>query len=764
MASSAARSPSTLPRPHQTGRWQRWALAPGVALERWLEAEREQLILWLPVAMGAGIATWMALPDRYGWTVALLLAVGTSAAALAAGRYGRLSRAVGVGALAFALGLALIWWRAETVATPVLMRATVATFTAQVTRVDEMAARGLIRLRLRPVAAPDLPALVQVNIAAGDAPAALAPGAVVRLRARLTPPPPPAVPGAYDFARVAWFAGIGATGRALPPVVLVTPAPDGAWTTLRARLSAHIRASAPGGVGAVAAALATGDQGAIPIDDADAMRQAGLAHLLSVSGLHITAVVAGVMVVVSRLLALFPWLALRVRLPLVAAAAGALAAIGYTQLTGAEVPTVRSCVAALLVLVALVLGREAMTLRLVAAGAVTVLLVLPEALLGPSFQLSFAAVTAIIALHQSRPMRRWTEPREEGRGRRLARAIATLLLTGLAVEAALAPIGFYHFHRTGLYGSVANIVAIPLTTFAIMPAEALALAADSVGLGAPFWWLTARLIGLLLWIAHTTAALPGAVAALPVMPDAAFALMIGGALWLGLWQSRWRALGLPPMLAGALWAALTPAPDIVVTGDGRHAGFRLPSGDVALLRDRAGDYTAAMLTETSGVIGLPHLISDQPNARCTADLCLVNQRGQGRADARSWRVIATRSGYRVAWTELTAACAAADIAISDRRLPRGCVPRWLKLDRPTLSQTGGVAIMLASATVRTALIPGDEHPWRRPPLIGAAFSRSGGAVRPAYPAPAPGADDNAADHKPGSRDRAGSLRPPDGNI
>ncbi|MEO5494690.1 MAG: ComEC/Rec2 family competence protein [Sphingomonas sp.] len=164
------------------------------------------------------------------------------------------------------------------------------------------------------------------------------------------------------------------------------------------------------------------------------------------------------------------------------------------MLTGNQVPTMRSCIAALLVLTALAMGREAITLRLVAAGAFVVLLLWPEALVGPSFQLSFAAVAAIVALHEQPTVRRWFLKRDEAWWRKAGRELGSLLLTGVVVEAALAPIALYHFHKSGLYGAFANIVAIPLTTFVIMPAEALALALalDAIGLGAPFWWVTAR--------------------------------------------------------------------------------------------------------------------------------------------------------------------------------------------------------------------------------------------------------------------------------
>ncbi len=744
------------------------------ALESWLEAERDQLALWLPVALGGGIATWFLLPDQQNWTIGLLAFAGVGLAALAIGRGGRAMRAIGLGALAAALGLTIIWFRAEWKAAPVLADTAIVRFEARIERIEPLPPRGLVRLRLAPLRVllsensaqrhdiSTLPPHIRVNLALADVPQGLEDGATIRLGARLMPPPPPALPGAYDYARVAWFDRIGATGRGYRPVEIIRPASSvamsGTISSLRQRLSSHIQAQAPGAPGGIAAALATGDQGAIPLDDSEAMRRAGLAHLLSVSGLHITAMVGATMLLVLRVLALFPWLALRVRLPLIAAGAGAVAAIGYTILTGAEVPTVRSCVAALLVVAALMLGREAITLRLVAAGAVVVLLAVPESLAGPSFQLSFAAVAAIIALHEQPNVKSWFASRDEAHWRRWARELASLLLTGLVVEAALAPIAIYHFHKAGIYGSIANIIAIPLTTFVIMPAEALALIADLGGVGAPFWWLTDRAIGLLLWIAHRTAETPGAVAGVPGMGGGALGLLVGGGLWLGLWRTRWRGLGFVPITLGSLWTWFTPPPDLLVTGDGRHIAVRTPRGSIAMLRDRAGDYTQAMLAEIGGFDEDPVLLSEQPDARCSRDLCLAAIEAGG----RRWTVLATRSAYPVPIADLISACRTADIVVSDRRLPRRCTPRWLKLDRPVLARTGGISIALASGRIETVQQPGDMHPWRTPPVI--AVNRTGGAARRAFPARAPGADRNAADHRRDLPDRAepSSLR--GGNI
>ncbi len=125
-------------------------------------------------------------------------------------------------------------------------------------------------------------------------------------------------------------------------------------------------------------------------------------------------------------------------------------------------------------------------MRLAAAAAPNRHDLAPEALAGPSFQPSFSAATAIIALHEKFPIRAFLVRRDEPWLFRFGSGIIGLLITGLVVEVALAPIAPFHFHKAGLYGALANIVVIPLTTFVIMPTETLALLCESIGLGAPF--------------------------------------------------------------------------------------------------------------------------------------------------------------------------------------------------------------------------------------------------------------------------------------
>jgi competence protein ComEC len=573
-----------------------------------------------------------------------------------------------------------------------------------------MAAEEAVRLVVRPDGA-GMPYRLRINFAEDKIVPGLIPGAAVQVSAWMMPPTPAQAPGGYDFSRAAWFQRIGGIGRG-NEIRVVTPASQLSWRARladwRQRLSAHIRSRLPGGEGGIAASLATGDQLGIPEADAEAMRRSGLAHLLSVSGLHLTALVGAVMLLTLKLLALSPALALRVRLVLVAAGFGAVAGIAYTLLTGSEVPTVRACIAALLVLAGIALGRDAITLRVVAVGALAILILWPESLPGASFQLSFAAITAIVALHENPRIQALLSRRDEGGFARVGRLLLGLVLTGLAVEIALVPIALFHFHKAGLYGAGANIVAIPLTTFVIMPLEALALLFDLVGLGAPFWWLTGRTLSFLLWLAHATAAAPGVVALLPAMPRGAFALMIAGGLWICLWRTRWRRIGLLPVVAGAIWALSTPAPDILVTGDGRHVVLRTADGRLALLRPKAGDYVRETMAELAGAEPDYRDLDRLPVAACSRDLCAVHLDSGG----RRWRLLVTRTPHFVRWDQMVRACAWADIVVADRGMPRGCTPRWLRADRATLRRTGGLAIFLADPP-RVATVAGQvgRHPW-----------------------------------------------------
>jgi len=672
---------------------------------------------WLAVALAAGIALWFDLSGPWQWSLAILLCLlmALVAAAVWRGHERRSFLLMSVVAIALttATGVVVVWARSEVVGAQPIAGPRFELLDARILQRQEEPADGMVRLVLAVRDRESGQAVAyRVNLSAKDDSPFLREGARVRLSARLLPPAPPIVPGAYNFARRAWFEGLSATGSVAGPAQVIEP-PDGGDSRvagLQRRISAYVRARLEGAPGAIAATLASGDRGAIPEVDEKAMRDAGLTHLLSISGLHVSAVIAAVYLLTLKLLALWQWLALRVRLPLLAAGAAALGGIGYTLLTGAEVPTVRSCIGAVLVLLALALGREPLSMRMVAVAAMVVLILWPESLVGPSFQMSFAAVLAIVALHDSRPVRDFLATRDERGIRRLGRRMAVLFLSGLVIELALMPVVLFHFHRAGIYGALANLIGIPLVTFVSMPLVALALVLDTIGLSGPIWWLAGESLKLLLVLAHFAAELPGAVKLAPPVPIAALLLFAGGGLWLALWHGQARLWGLLPATTATLWMLVAPAPDVLVTRDGRDLGIVLEGGRLLVLRVSEGGYAQESLKEVAASSAPPLALADWEGSRCSQDFCALELERGG----RTWRLLVSRSRNLVEERALAAACERADIVISARFLPRSCRPAWKKIDRRFLQREGGTAFYLASERIDTVASTQGKHGWWRP--------------------------------------------------
>lgn len=687
----------------------------GAGIEKFLGQAGFDRGPWLTVFFASGIAAWFALANPSQWIGAVfaVLLVTTGLRGLWHGRADRAETSLALGAIAivFVAGLATVWARSEMVGATAISRPQFTQVEARVLAREEQPAQQRVRLVLAMRDADSGDARkIRVNVPLDADNAKIREGAIIRLNVRLMPPAPPMVPGAYDFARSAWFQGLSATGSASGDVEIIEPAgPSGGLAKLQRALSRHVRSQLGGSSGTIAAAFASGDRGAISEDDEVAMRDAGLTHLLSISGLHVSAVIAAAYMLAIRLLALWQWLALRVRLPVAAAAIAALAGIGYTLLTGAEVPTVRSCVGAVLVLIALALGREPLSLRMVAVAAMFVLLLWPESLVGPSFQMSFAAVLVIIALHNAAPVRAFLAPREESGLSRMGRRMIMLLVTGLAIEFALMPIVMFHFHRAGIYGAFANVIAIPLVTFLSMPLIAVALFLDAFGIGAPVWWLAGKTLDLLLFIAHWTSGQPGAVRLMPEMGGGLFLVFIAGGLWLVLWKGRVRLLGLLPAGMAALFLMGRPVPDILVSGDGRHVGIAGEVGPMLTLRDRKSSYAQDNLMEMAGMSGDPIPLSQWPGARCSPDFCVLRIHRAGRI----WYVLMAKSRNFVERDALLDACTQSDIVIADRYLPASCRPKWLKADRNMLERSGGLTIYLEDGRIDTVADGQGQHGWWR---------------------------------------------------
>ncbi len=727
------------PQRHWRNPWRLSSLANRI--ERFLAMAGFDRGPWLIIAFAMGIVAWFAFSQPWQWGGAVIAGLLTSlfgvsmtprdndasshhhsainveaesnavAECETVDALPHLRSALIAFGLFFAAGVTLVWIRSEIVGAQPLDRPTVSWVNGYVLERDDQPARDRVRLVMA-IRDADVGKArkIRVNIASDKILAGMVEGATVRMRVRLMPPAPPMLPGSYNFARAAWFQGLAGTGSMIGEAEIIEAGEEAAIIApIQRRLSAHVRNQLSGSAGSIAAAFASGDRGGINDADEDAMRDAGLTHLLSISGLHVSAVIAAGYLITLKILALFPAIALRIRLPVAAAAVGALAGIGYTLLTGSEVPTVRSCAAALLVLVALAMGREALSLRMVATAAFVVLLMWPEAIIGPSFQMSFGAVIAIVALHNAGPIRAFLKPREEGALNWLARRTAMLLLTGFVIELALMPTVLFHFHRAGVYGAFANVIAIPLVTFVSMPLIAIALMLDLIGVGAPAWWLAGQSLDLMLWIARTTAEQPGAVKLFPQMSDANFALFVGGLLWLGLWRGWARLYGLLPVVGGVMMLMTTPIPDVLISGDGRHVGLTTPKGDLISLRDTRSSYARDNLIELAGVTSAPVPITEWDGAQCSIEFCVITiNRGE-----RDWTLLLARNRNMIEERSLAAACERADIVVADRWLPASCNPRWLKADRNLLENTGGLALNLQSPSMQTVAERQGAHGWWR---------------------------------------------------
>lgn len=680
---------------------------------------------WLAVLFASGILAWFALKSPWQWGSAIVAALLAALFALAIWRPGKgrdhVRSAIVAGGVIFAAGIAVIWLRSETVGAQPIDRPVIERVQGYVLAREDQPAQDRVRLTMAVRDAESGQSRkIRVNVpqetpvSGADSTAALLEGTVLRARVRLMPPASPMLPGSYDFARAAWFKGLAATGSVMGGIEVIEPAPPASGlAAIQRALSSHVRERVDGSAGTIAAAFASGDRGAITEADEDAMRDSGLTHLLSISGLHVSAVIAAGYLIALKLLAAFPPIALRVRLPVAAAAAGALAGVGYTLLTGAEVPTVRSCAAAMLVLIALALGRDALSLRMVAAAAMFVMLLWPESVVGPSFQMSFSAVLAIVALHSAAPAKAFLAAREEPWLKRTGRKVAMLFITGLVIEIALMPIVLFHFHRAGFYGAFANVFAIPLVTFVSMPLIAFGLALDLAGLGAPVWWLVQKSLDALLALAHFTSAQPGAVKLMPQMSYGTIALFVIGGMWLALWSGKARLWGLLPAGLAALILLATPIPDLLIGREGRHVGITIKNSagarELLSLRDSRSSYSKDNLLELASVESEPIPLDQWSGANCSSEFCLVTITRGG----KDWTILMARNRDLVEERALAAACERSDIVVADRFLPRSCMPRWLKADRRLLQRTGGLSIDLTNERVASVSAGQGYHGWWR---------------------------------------------------
>lgn len=581
-----------------------------LAMSEEAKAQLDRWFLWSPVALGAGCGSYFALRIEPALWAGLAALLAAGALSMLVRRAGSRWASVGAALLVFAaLGFLAAELRTRLVAAPVMWERTSGEVEGWVVDVASPGSGGG-RLLIAPYAidgveASRLPARVRVTVGPD---ALVGPGEAVRLKAILGPPPDPASPGAYDFACDAFFQRIGGVGFSLSdPLVVRGPEPP--WL-LKAKMSVNaVRWSLSRRIvedlgtrsGGVAAAMTTGHEAWLDPDDVQAMRDSGLAHILSISGVHMAIVGGFVFFLARALVALWPWAALRIPGKKVAAGAGLLAVGVYLVISGAPPPAVRSAVTLSVAFLAILADRRAISLHALALAALLVLLVQPEAVAQPGFQMSFAATAALVALAEA-----WSPPPREintpwpirlvqGFGAWLGVSLGASLVAGLATS----PFAIQHFNRVATYGLPANLLMAPLSSFVIMPALAGGALLEGVGLGSWLLQLAGWGIDALLALARMVAGWPRAVWIVASAPAAALPVSFLGLLWLCLWKGRIRWLGLPAALAVALWPRPEP-PAAWIASDGGAAAVRA-SGQAVFLRPDAKQFAAELWARRRGL-------------------------------------------------------------------------------------------------------------------------------------------------------------------
>ncbi|HEY4986249.1 MAG TPA: ComEC/Rec2 family competence protein [Bradyrhizobium sp.] len=666
-------------------------------LRTWVRAEAGpgRLLPWVPVAFGSGIALYFTADHEPVLPIAVVIAIALGVGAYLARRQKLFPLVVMLAAVA--AGFAAATLRTACVAHLVLARPLYSVMLSGfvetrdirertdrfVLRVVTMESpRGQIKLER-----------VRLSVRKGTAPDV---GSFVELKARLMPPLAPLRPGSYDFARDMFFQGIGASGFAMGAITVKEPPERGGLALryaslmqgLRDAIDARIHNQLDGDKRAIATALLTGRRDAITEPVNDAMFISGLGHVLSISGYHMAVVAGVVLFAVRALLALIPALSVSFPIKKWSAVVAFLAAAFYLLLSGSEVATQRSFFMTAVVPIAVMVDRRAITFRTLAVAAMIVLAIAPEALVHPSFQMSFAATLGLVALVQLGMPRLFATP-DNSIATRAAlwggRELATLTLASLVAGLGTTPYAAFHFHRVTPYGVLANLAAMPVVSALVMPAGLLGLLAMPFGLDGLFWQLMGWGIDWMIAVTQWVARLPGAVGRITAFGPGPLIAASAGIIVLGLLR--------------------TPQPDILISGDSRNVAVRGKDGRLHLMRTGKD---AFLVKEWLAADADARTASDPSlnEAASCDDMGCVVQMADGGLVALSLRSVA-----------LVDDCARASLIVSVRQPPTSCgVP---VIHRERLQRQGGLALRrtpggFAIDAVRAA---GADRPWA-PALAG----------------------------------------------
>ncbi|MEN3146071.1 ComEC/Rec2 family competence protein [Neorhizobium sp. IRAMC:178] len=720
--------------------------------------------LFLPVVVGAGAACWFALPQTPAFWPYFLLLCDCAIFVIASRYRSGTTHLLPLALTLFLAGMMLAQfetWRRSTV----ILDTPVTTELAGVVERREIDAQGRWRyiVRIARTSNPEVrrpPQRVSLLSRSRHEPAKT--GETISGRARISPPSGPALPGLNDFAFSSYFDGIGAVGffYGAPKKQAAAHSTRG-WIAdvetrlfdLRSAIATRIRETVPGDPGAFAAAIVTDERRAISEDTTEALRLSGLAHIVAISGLNM-ALAAGIFFVgVRTVLSVFTGFAQAYPVKKIAALGALMMATAYYLISGFGVSAERAYIMMAIMLVAVLFDRPSISLRNVALSALTIIAMSPSEILGPSFQMSFAATAALVAgyaLWKHRAEGRDPEPLPFRHP--LVTPVLTswnfaagIFVTSLIGGISTAMFSVEHFHRIATYGLAANLAAMPIISFVVMPAGLAGMLLMPFGLDAPFMKLMGLGLEWVIAIANHVAAWGGDVGTGRQHPWF-LTVSTAGFLLLTLLRTRLRLIGLPLMMTALLlsWHERSmPLPDILISEDGTTVAV-LDGEGVAINRARPPDFIydqwkrALLLGDPTKPEMSPSREKppdDKPpgekaNERrelAPAELETAKSQmkrapaGRFTCEQKAWCAARTGKGIVIAVEDSRyagAACDAANLVIAPRARFDQCRSGAPMINGATLRKAGAMEIFLNGATdvrrwqIRAAMA-GEDRPWSR---------------------------------------------------
>jgi competence protein ComEC len=675
-------------------------------------------VIWSPVPLVLGVWCYFSLTNEPSWlTIAVFVPALLACMALLLRHGGGTLLAVVSLVLAGFMLAKLQVWRADTTLLPASTgKVAISGIVESVERRAGTAATLVLSVtRLNAVPAENRPERVRliVNRYRDD----ILPGVTITGSAYLRPLPVPAIPGGFDFGRQLFLKGIGATGSM--PGEIVISEDKASWrylverelSQLRSAIGGRIAAALPGGQGGFAQALITGERGGIPRPINESLQISGLAHILSISGLHMSLVAGGVFWLVRALLAASPYLALRYPIKKWAAAAALFAGFFYMLLAGADVATQRSYIMLGVVFAAIIFDRPAISMRNLAIAALIILFTQPAAAITASFQMSFMAVMGLAAFYDAYSS--WRANRLERMQQSWLRRWLRLFMMGLFATAATTLVAgslssipaAHHFGRLSPLSLLTNMLALPVVSFVVMPAATLSVVVMPLGLEAVPLWVMGQGLQLVVQISDWVVGLPAARADIPLLPGLAAAVLAGGAIWICLWQGSLRVAGLALIPAALLLSQWDFRPDILV--EARAANVAIRNSDKVLVpaERRKGSFSVEKWLQAEGD-GLGTAGSSTRNGwTCRASEC--------RAVVRGYSVVYLRSEG-----DPQQACRGAEIVIAAFPLRGNCKGAVVRIDRFDVWRKGAHALYVSERgiQIRTSRQMQGERPWTVVPI------------------------------------------------